>query len=138
GYRSTLETDLAVEWGKQQPADQPWMVSVGYSAIHTPLQPPPVSLLPDAAAEIGAYTCATDPLLDQRALTTHMLEALDKEIGRLLVDIGLAQYKDDGSLDYRPQDSNTVVVIMADNGTYGPSVKLPFNLSRAKGFPYQT
>src|SRR5690606_36082283 len=27
---------------------------------------------------------------------------------------------------------------MGDNGTYGPSVKAPFNPTRAKGFPYQT
>lgn len=137
-YRSTLETDRAVDWIKRQAPGRPWMLSVGYSAIHTPLQPPPVSLLPEAAAQIGAYTCATDPLLDQRALTNHMLEALDKEIGRLLVETGLAHRREDGTLDYRPQDSNTVVVVMADNGTYGPSVKLPFNLARAKGFPYQS
>jgi len=142
-YRTILETDLAVEWVKQQPADKPWMLSVGYSAIHTPLQPPPTSLLPEAAAQIGAYTCGvtTDDssgTMEQRQLTTHMLEALDKEIGRLLVETGLAKYKSDGSLDYRPQETNTVVVVMGDNGTYGPSVKFPFNPVRAKGFPYQT
>src|SRR5690606_27483642 len=92
----------------------------------------------DTVAQIDSHTCATAPLLDQRELTDLMLEALDKEIGRLLVEIGIAQYKKDGTLDYRPQDSNTVVVVMADNGTYGPSVKLPFDLTRAKGFPYQT
>lgn len=137
GYRSTIETDRAVNWIKQQAPDQPWMLSVGYSAIHTPLQPPPASLLPEDALEVGAYTCSSD-LQEQRALTNHMLEAMDKEIGRLLVEIGIARYAKDGTLDYRPEDSNTVVVIMADNGTYGPSVKLPFNLARAKGFPYQT
>ncbi len=136
GYRSTIETDKAVRWIKQQPKDQPWMVSVGYSAIHTPLQPPPVSLLPDGAAETGAYTCSG--VQEQRVLTNQMMEAMDKEIGRLLVEIGLAQYKTDGTLDYRPEDSNTVVIIMADNGTYAPSVKAPFNPTRAKGFPYQT
>jgi len=137
GYRSTLETDRAVDWVKQQQAGQPWMLSVGYSAIHTPLQPPSASLLPDDALKIGAYTCSSD-LGEQRDLTNHMLEAMDKEIGRLLVETGIARYAKDGSLDYRPQDSNTVVVVMADNGTYAPSVKLPFNPARAKGFPYQT
>jgi arylsulfatase A-like enzyme len=135
GYRSTLETDRAVAWVKQQPADQPWMLSVGYSAIHTPLQPPPASLLPQEAQKIGAYTCSSD---EAHPLTTHMLEAMDKEIGRLLVEAGIARYAKDGTLDYRPEDSNTVVVVMADNGTYGPSVKAPFNPLRAKGFPYQT
>lgn len=137
GYRSTLETDQAVRWIRQQSPEQPWMLSLGYSAIHTPLQPPPASLLPEYALKIGAYTCSSD-LLEQRDLTNRMLEAMDKEIGRLLVEIGIASFRPDGTLDYRPQDSNTVVVIMADNGTYGPSVKLPFNLTRAKGFPYQS
>ncbi|WP_397473371.1 sulfatase-like hydrolase/transferase [Pusillimonas sp.] len=143
GYRTIMETDLAVDWITQQPSDKPWMASVGYSAIHTPLQPPPVSLLPDAAAQIDAYTCTNDAenegsLLAQRELTTHMIEALDTEIGRLMVETGLAKYRADGALDYRPQETNTVVVIMADNGTYGPSVKFPFSLTRAKGSPYQT
>src|SRR5690606_18807652 len=43
-----------------------------------------------------------------------------------------------GELEYRPENSNTVVIIMGDNGTYAPSVKAPFNPTRAKGFPYQT
>src|SRR5690554_1663707 len=67
-----------------------------------------------------------------------MIEAMDREIGRLLVETGVARYNDDGSLDYRPEQTNTVVVIVGDNGTYGPSVKAPFNPTRAKGFPYQT
>lgn len=137
GYRSTIETDRAVKWIKQQSSQQPWMLSVGYSAIHTPLQPPPATLLPQDALAIGAYTCSSD-VNQQRSLTNHMLEAMDKEIGRLLVETGIARYAKDGTLDYRPEDSNTMVVIMADNGTYAPSVKLPFNPARAKGFPYQS
>lgn len=137
GYRSTLETDAAVRWIKQQTPNRPWMASVGYSAIHTPLQPPPASLLPPGTIKTGDYTCDAN-LLQAHALTNQMLEALDKEIGRLLVETGLAKYTADGTLDYRPENTNTMVVIMGDNGTYAPSVKLPFDLTRAKGFPYQT
>src|SRR5690606_20466536 len=68
----------------------------------------------------------------------QMIEALDKEIGRLMVESGLARYNEAGELEYRPENSNTVVIIMGDNGTYAPSVKAPFNPTRAKGFPYQT
>lgn len=138
GYRSTLETDGAVRWINERPAGQPWMLSVGYSAIHTPLQPPPVSLLPAGSTATGSYTCSTSEVSEQRVLTNQMLEAMDKEIGRLLVETGLARRKDDGTLDYRPENTNTVVVVMADNGTYAPSVKAPFDPTRAKGFPYQT
>lgn len=138
GYRSVLETDKAVAWLKQQSPNQPWMLSVGYSAIHTPLQQPPVSLLPAGSTPTGAYSCSTGNVPEQRELTNQMLEALDHEVGRLLVEAGLAQRKPDGTLDYRPENTNTVVVVMADNGTYAPSVKAPFNPARAKGFPYQT
>jgi len=136
GYRVVQETDRSIAWVRQQSAQQPWMLSVGYSAIHTPLQQPPMSLLrPDALPSSG-LSC-TDAL-DQRVLTNQMVEAVDKEIGRLLVETGLARYTEDGSLDYRPHETNTVVIITGDNGTYAPSVKAPFNPTRAKGFPYQT
>jgi len=138
GYRSVLETDRAVAWLKQQSPNKPWMLSVGYSAIHTPLQQPPASLLSAGSAPTGAYTCSTGDIGEQRELSNQMLEALDSEIGRLLVEAGLARRKSDGSLDYRPEETNTVLVVMADNGTYAPSVKAPFNPARAKGFPYQT
>jgi hypothetical protein len=67
-----------------------------------------------------------------------MLESMDTEIGRLLVQTGLASYNPDGSLSYQPQNTNTMVVLIGDNGTYSFSVKTPFNPSRAKGFVYQT
>src|SRR5690606_28257582 len=44
---------------------------------------------------------------------------------------------EDGTLEYNP-DSNTVVIITSDNGTYMPTVKLPFDPLRAKGSLYQT
>lgn len=137
GYRSTQETDRAIHWVEQQSADTPWMLSVGYSAIHTPLQQPPESLLPAGSESTSGYDC-TDltNIRQQRVLTKHMLEALDHEISRLLIGTGVAHQGGDG-LEYDP-DSNTVVVIVGDNGTYAPSVRWPFDASRAKGFPYQT
>lgn len=136
GYRTVQETDRAVAWIKRQRDDQPWMLSLGYSAIHTPLQPPPASLLPNQADGVGAYDCRDSQ--DQRVLTNQMLEALDTEIGRLLVETGLATRHADGTLDYRPEQTNTTVILVGDNGTFAPSVKAPFNPTRAKGFPYQT
>lgn len=136
GYRTTQETDRAVAWIQQQTTHQPWMLSLGYSAIHTPLQPPPAALLNNPADTLGAYDCRNT--MDQRELTNQTLEALDTEIGRLLVDTGLATRHPDGTLDYRPEQTNTTVIIVGDNGTFAPSVKAPFNPTRAKGFPYQT
>lgn len=159
GYRSTMETDRAIAWARQQPADKPWMLSLGYSAIHTPLQVPPVSLI--AADTLGrddnlvcyprsdsenegpksALNNAAD-LIDSHLVTNLMVEAMDTEIGRLLVELGLASHNSDGSLNYQPEKTNTVVVVTGDNGTYVNSVKFTepgrFDPTRAKGFPYQT
>jgi len=158
GYRSTVETDRAIEWlehAKSHHADQPWMLSVGYSALHTPLQPPPAALLPHPDAALSLTGCGTpvaDHLADvggptkigdvadfaqARVVAQHMLEALDHEIGRLLLAAGVVVRDEAGNLRHNPE-SDVVVVFVGDNGTYAPSVKLPFDMQRAKGSPYQT
>src|SRR5699024_8461722 len=50
---------------------------------------------------------------------------------------GIARRSDSGKLVYQP-DSNTVVIIVGDNGSLAQTVKAPFNPSRAKGTAYQT
>ena len=154
GYRSTMETDRAVAWAKQQATDTPWMMSVGYSAIHAPLQVPPVALLSDStfgrndnllcspASDIEGAPGQITALIDDHIVTNLMVEAMDTEIGRLLVELNLATRNEDGTLNYQPEKTNTVVVVMGDNGTYVNSVKFTapgrFDPARAKGFPYQT
>jgi len=156
GYRSILETDRALDWAGQQSSDRPWMLTVGYSAIHTPLQVPPVSLIADGtpgrndnlvcspladSESTPVLTQATD-LVDSHLITNLMVEAVDRKIGDLLVGLRLARYNDDGTLDYHPEQTNTVVVVMGDNGTYVNSVKFTapgeFDPMRAKASPYQT
>jgi hypothetical protein len=67
-----------------------------------------------------------------------MTEGLDTEVGRLLTTLGLATRGDDGSLVYDGAATDTMIVIIGDNGTYGLSVKAPFDPTRAKGYAYQT
>lgn len=156
GYRSTLEADRAVAWVKEQAGGKPWMLSLGFSAAHTPLQLPPRSLVaPGTPGRDDPFIChpGSDPenaptldsltnVIDAHLVTNMMLEAMDKEIGRLLVELGLATFNADGSLNYQPEKTNTVVVITGDNGTYVNSVKFSapgrFDPTRSKGFPYQT
>ncbi|NYT23139.1 sulfatase-like hydrolase/transferase [Alcaligenaceae bacterium] len=156
GYRSIQETDRAIAWAAQQPADQPWMLTVGYSGIHTPLQLPPVSLIaedtpgrndnlvcsPLADSEDTPVLTPVTDLIDNHLITNLMIEALDKKIGDLLVGLELASYKDDGTLDYHPEKTNTLVVVIGDNGTYVNSVKFTtpgrFDPMRSKASPYQT
>jgi len=133
-YRTTLETDLAIAWVADRPAAQPWMLTVGYSAAHAPLQPAPARLARVAGALDGGIAC--DNTLDTRKVMNQTLEALDTELRRLLLAAGVYRKNSDGSLEYNP-GSNTVVVFVGDNGTYGPVVKPPFLPTRAKGSVYQ-
>jgi Sulfatase len=149
-YRGIVPVDGAIDWITSRPQDTPWAASVSFSSAHTPVMQPPQVLLSTAseqAAEVSnllcaAPECATQEVLnlaavDQRELTTLMIEAIDTELSRLLVAIGVASINDDLSLSLNP-DSNTMIVILGDNGTLGYSVKLPFDSSRAKGTAYQT
>jgi len=154
GYRSTMETDRAVAWASQQGEDKPWMMSVGYSAIHAPLQVPPLSLISEStpgrndnllcspASDIEGVPGQITATIDAHIITNLMVEAMDKEIGRLLVELNLAAWNEDGTLNYQPEKTNTLVVVMGDNGTYVNSVKFTepgrFDPTRAKGFAYQT
>ncbi|NYT59524.1 sulfatase-like hydrolase/transferase [Alcaligenaceae bacterium] len=144
GYRTTIETDAAIKWINSRPANQAWMATVSYSAAHTPWQQPPkrlVPLAPSGISPLDGLSCTADGIrgaLDTRIIQDRMTEALDTEFGRLLVETGMAKYNEDGSLNYDPKATNTVIVIVGDNGSLAAAVKLPFDPSRAKGTAYQT
>ncbi|HEX4771386.1 MAG TPA: sulfatase-like hydrolase/transferase [Bryobacteraceae bacterium] len=146
-YSPVETTDALVQWVKSQPAGQSWMATASYASIHAPYQQAPQSLVP-GEPDLSAVRCgATNeskeamnppPLTDIHKLSDQMLEAMDTEIGRLLVETGAASKKPDGTLDYDPGASNTMVVIIGDNGTYAQSVKAPFDIQHAKGWVNQT
>jgi len=137
GFRSTLEVDAAIAWIRERAASKrPWMATVSFSSPHTPLQRPPGHLLRSGIGSRLTADC-TDPL-NQRRLADALIEALDTELGRLLVETGIASQAADGRLLYDPRASDTMVVIVGDNGSFGPTVKLPFDPTRAKGTAYQT
>jgi hypothetical protein len=112
------------------------MATLSYSVAHLPAQQPDRSLLPSAAIDRGGDGCGM--LLEQRVLTNKMVEAMDRELGRLLVEIGLATLDDEGKLVYRPEQTDTMVVVVGDNGSWLQTVRLPFDFTRAKGTVYQT
>ena len=137
GFRSTIEVNAAIDWIKSR-ADtgKPWMATVSFSSPHTPLQHPPGHLLRSGIA--GKLTADCSDPINQRRITDALIEALDTELGRLLTETGIATRADDGSLVYDPAGSDTMVVVVGDNGSFGPTVKLPFDALRAKGTAYQT
>ena len=135
-FRGTEPVDAAINWINQQPANQPWVVSVAFATAHTPVQQPPESLLPAAEPDTSNLDCSST--IDQRTLTNQMEEALDTEVGRLLVATGLATRGPDGQLVYHPKKTNTVIALVTDNGSLGSVVKAPFDGTRSKSTVYQT
>ncbi len=142
GYVSDATTSSAVDWIKQQNAKKSsWMTTVSYSNAHTPYQQAPEHLLPGATADTAGLRCTgndRENIVQTRILSNQMIEAMDTEIGNLMVSAGLARRLGNGTIDYRPEETNTMVIIIGDNGTYAPGVKEPFDLNRAKGYVYQT
>lgn len=138
GYRSIIEAQAASTWIQQRDGTKPWMATVSFSAAHTPLQPPPAALMPSQPRyQLAAECQITDgSVINARRISDAMIEGIDTALAQLLVDTEIASLTDQG-LVYNP-DSNTVVVIVGDNGSFGPTVKLPFDGSRAKGTAYQT
>lgn len=135
-FRASFAVDAAAEWINARPADQPWMTTVSFASIHTPLVQPPVD--PTSAASIASSDLDCANVVAQRGLSNLMVESLDLEIGRLMVAIGLASRDAAGRLVYTPESTDTMVIIVGDNGALGTTVKLPFDFSRAKGTAYQT
>lgn len=135
GYRTRIETDAAIDWINTRAPNKPWMATVSFSSAHTPWQTPPGDLLADGAVPSG-HSCTQ--ALAGHLIQDKMIEAMDTEFGRLLVETGLARRGNDGKLIYSPEASNTVIAIVGDNGSMGTAVKTPFDPGRAKGTAYQT
>ncbi|MFN2378514.1 MAG: sulfatase-like hydrolase/transferase [Candidatus Binatia bacterium] len=141
GFRTTDTTDEAIAWinRRSQQASgkrKPWMATLSYASAHTPLQQPPAAEDLRGNAASTNLDC-TNPLA-QRELSNLMIAQIDAQIGRLLVETKLARRNDDGVLTYEPERTNTMVVIVGDNGSLGNFVKPPFATQRAKGTAYQT
>jgi hypothetical protein len=135
-FRATVAVDAAIDWIKRRPTGRPWMATVSFASAHTPVMQPPVDSVPSEPAGISRLDCANSAA--QRVLTNLMIESLDTEVGRLLVATGLARRGDNGELIYRPEQTDTMVIVMGDNGSLGSAVKQPFDPQRAKGTAYQT
>jgi hypothetical protein len=136
GFRGSTVVDAAIDWIGKQSDETPWMASVNFASVHTPLMQPPPSLLPPLSLPTNDFNCLDGA--EQLVLSNQMIEAMDTEIGRLLVKIGVAQRDADGGLRYDPANSNTMIVIVGDNGSFAATVKQPFDGGRSKGTAYQT
>lgn len=135
-FRAVFAVDEAIDWIKSRPAERPWMATVSFASDHTPLMQPPLDERIAGSAAASDLDCSNQN--DQRIISNLMIESLDLELGRLLVEIGLAKRLPSGALVYNPRRTDTMVIVVGDNGSLGTVVKLPFDPSRAKGTAYQT
>jgi arylsulfatase A-like enzyme len=142
GYISDATTTSAADWIKTENGlNKPWMATVAYANIHSPYQQPPAAQLPTGSPDSSNFHCTGNDPADEiytRVISNQMLESMDTQIGDLLVRSGLATRNADGSLNYQPDKTNTMIVLIGDNGTYAPGVKAPFDPSLSKGWVYQT
>ena len=111
-YATTDLVNDAVAWiSARNAANQRWLAWVAFNAPHTPFHIPPTNLHSYGASP------ATN-ILKYRAA----VEAMDKEIGRLLLSVNAA---------------TTDVIFIGDNGTPGQVIQAPYNSSHAKDTLYE-
>ena len=110
-YTTTEITNQAVSWIRAQTT--PWVASVNFNAPHTPFHAPPASL---HSYNLQGLDPQTQPLPFYKA----SIEAMDREIGRLLTEIGAATV------------ANTNIIILGDNGTATSVLESPYT-GRGKG-----
>lgn len=136
-YRSTLEVDAARNWINRRPKGIPWMATLSFSADHTPIQCPPDQLL-SRKSRPGNNLPDCSNSAEQRNISGNVIEAMDTELGRLLIETGMAQKSSSGKIVLTQNGRDTMIVVAGDNGSFGPTTQLPFDGTRAKGTVYQT
>ena len=88
------------------------------------------------------YDCRLE--VQQRLFNQQMNEAMDQQIVRLLAKLNLATLDENGTVKTVVDDngytqipelqaSNTMVVVVGDNGSFFEVTKLPFDPTRSKG-----
>ena len=106
-YATTDQVDDAKAYiDARETADEPWFVWMGFTAPHDPFHDPPAELL-----QGGTGT-------DNKSRYQKALEALDTEIGRLLLSVDL---------------NTTNIILVGDNGTPAQVVQAPFGPTGANG-----
>ncbi len=111
-YATTENVDDALDWIQTQTAD--WFCYLSFNAPHTPFHAPPSQLHSQALPSV-------DPSSDPVPFYDAMVEAMDREIGRLL----------DG-LDANVLAATTIIFV-SDNGTDHRVILPPLGETHGKG-----
>jgi hypothetical protein len=135
-FRGAFVVEEAARWINSRPDGTPWMAAVSFASDHTPLMQPPFDAAVPGNRESSDANCL-DPSL-QQSLSNMLIDDMDDRIADLLEGIGLATRDNDGKLAYRPDRTDTMVIVLGDNGSLAATVKPPFDFLRSKGTAYQT
>ncbi len=114
GYTPEQKIDDAVDWLAEQ-SDDPWLLWLAFNLPHYPHHIPEVEGLDNNGLEPD----------DHRSALDVMTARMDQEIGRLFEAIGEEEL------------SNTIVVVIGDNGTTGEANDPPFHPARGKFTLYE-
>ncbi len=93
-YHTSAISNAALKWIKEQPAENPWLAWVAFSAPHVPFHNPPEELV----------TTHANGATDQEKYKA-MVEAMDTSIGKIMEGMSPEQRE------------KTIVIFLGDNGT---------------------
>jgi len=122
-YATTQHVDDALAFIQAQPAGQPWVCYLPFTAPHSPFHAPPANLHTQNLAGLSVPAAATNP--GNIPFYKAAVEAMDTEMGRLFATLGTAVM------------DNTNVIFLGDNGTPIGLSEPPFNPARGKTTPYE-
>ncbi|WP_281613701.1 sulfatase-like hydrolase/transferase [Flammeovirga sp. SubArs3] len=114
-YVTSHFTDLAIDWINDQ--NNPWFLWLAFTAPHTPFHIPPSDL--HEQGTLNEADIESNPL----PFFMASIEAMDREIGRLLSNI--------------PDKENTIIIFIGDNGTDYRVTQTPYEKGKVKGSLHQ-
>lgn len=121
-YATTDTIDDAIAWLSGPAKDRQFLLWIALNAPHTPLHLPPPELHTQGGLSGDDADISARPL----AYYFAMLEAMDREVGRLLAFLKQEQL-----------DQGTTILFLGDNGTAREVVQAPALPSRAKDSLYE-
>ncbi len=138
-YLTSFVSRRSTEWITQaRQSPQPWCCFVTHSSAHTPIQTPPPALT-NNATEPSSCDPVGAPTPPYRLAYKQMCESLDTSIGEMLLDLDLATRSKSGLVQLiDPAITNTMIVVVGDNGSLGTTVLNPFSPANSKQTVYQT
>jgi len=113
-YSTTHLVNQSVSWVQQQ--TKPFFLWLAFNAPHAPFHRPPLNLISDQSLVTNQTVINANPYPYYRAA----IEAMDKEIARLIASMTAAQ-KD-----------NTIFVFIGDNGTPDQVAQPPYTAATSK------